>query len=198
MAGQIIGYNKLAEAGFTPNLGGISWEQTRGLPGSDRVSYNTGTGQYSFKGTPSSTGSHKVISGITPESFKRGMSLAMFYGNEASLLATAIGGKAQGGPTAADIRGFGDYDSKAIFEMMTSPSYSLADGWSALKDGWSSDGMSGMFGALFSAEGSGILSLGTKMISGLFSGYTEKRNKEKDRAIKKKVEGRAPMGVNIF
>ena len=197
-AGQIIGYNKLAEAGFTPNLGGVSWEETRGLPGSDRISYDTGSGQYSFKGKPSSTGAYKSISGITPEAFKRGMSLAMFYGNEASLLATAIGGKAQGGPTAADIRGFGDYDSKEIFEMMTSPSYSPADGWAAMKDGWASDGMSGMFGALFSAEGSGLLGLGTKMISGLFSGYTAKRDKEKARAIKKKVEGRAPMGFNVF
>ena len=159
MSGEIIGYNKLAEAGFTPNLGGVSWEETRGLPGSDRIRYDTGSGQYSFKGKPSSTGAYKSISGITPEAFKRGMSLAMFYGNEASLLATAIGGKAQGGPTAADIRGFGDYDSKAIFEMMTSPSYSPADGWAAMKDGWASDGMSGMFGALFSAEGSSLLSL---------------------------------------
>ena len=107
-AGQIIGYNKLSEAGFTPNLGGVSWEETRSLPGSDRISYNTGSGQYSFKGKPSSTGAYKSISGITPESFKRGMSLAMFYGNGASLWETSSGGKAEGGQTAAEIRGFGD------------------------------------------------------------------------------------------
>ena len=197
-AGQIIGYNKLSEAGFTPNLGGVSWEETRGLPSSDRINYNSSTGKYQFKGTPSSTGAYKVTPEMSPESFKRGMSLAMFYGNEASLIATAIGGKAKGGPTAADIKGFGDYDSKAIFEMMTSPAYSLADGWSALKDGWASDGMSGMFGALFSPEASGVVGLGTKMISGLFTGYTAKRDKEKARKDAQVIGGKAPMGFNLF
>jgi hypothetical protein len=194
MAGQIIGYNKLAEAGFTPNLGGVSWEETRGLPGSDRIRYDTGSGQYSFKGKPSSTGAYKSIAGITPEAFKRGMSLAMFYNHPDRLLATALGGET----TSKDIRSFSGYDDKAIIDMMTSPSYSLADGWSAIKEGWASDGMSGMFGALFSAEGSGLLGLGTKMISGLFSGYTAKRDKEKARKDAQVIGGKAPMGFNLF
>ena len=182
-SGRIIKYDELSKAGFTPNLGGVSWEETRGLPGIHNISYDSSTGNYQFKGTPSSSGAYKTIPAITPESFKRGVSLAMFYGNEASLLATAMGGKAQGGPTTADIKSFGGYDPKAIFDTMTSPSYSLADGWSAIKEGWTSGGMGGLFGALLSPEASGIVGLGTKMISGLFSGYTEKRNKEKDRAI---------------
>ena len=194
MSGQIIGYNKLAEAGFTPNLGGVSWEETRGLPGSDRINYNSSTGKYQFKGTPSSTGAYKVTPEMSPESFKRGMSLAMFYNHPDRLLATVLSGET----TSADIRSSAGYDPKAIINMMTSPSYSLADGWSAIKDGWASDGMSGVFGALLSPEASGVVGLGTKMISGLFTGYTAKRDKEKARKDAQVIGGKAPMGFNLF
>ena len=135
---------------------------------------------------------------MTPDAFRRGVGLAMFYQNEDRLIATAVGGKAKGGPTAADVKGNSAYDSKAIFDMMTSPSYSLADGWSAITDGWAEGGMSGMFKGLFSPEAAGIVGLGAKMFGGLLTGYTNKRDKEKARKDAQVIGRRAPMGFNLF
>lgn len=156
-------------------------------------SYDPDTDKYSYTSGRSKSGMYKTYNNISGDLFKRAKSISPFWDNPDTYGALMLSGTGVSAKQISDAGGMA-----GIFDMMLKPQFSISDGVTAMKEGFKSGGVGGAIGALFSPEGSGVLKLGVGMLGGLFQGYTAKRDKEKAYAHKRKTEGRAPMGFNVF